>query len=122
MGSGAVNIMDAIAVSACRSCIAINQHGISTLYICTAPSDRSIADVRTLTYRLFPQKLYDYMYSHVQPWFKADIQAILDEPDIAALRRGRYIGMHIRRTDKLIYDGAKLTPTEVWYALKLTLM
>eukprot|EP00903_Cladosiphon_okamuranus_P007636 g7405.t1 len=60
-------------------------------------------------------KLYDYMHSHLQPWFKADVQAILDEPDIAALRQGKYVGMHIRRTDKLIYDGAQLTPTKKYF-------
>eukprot|EP00903_Cladosiphon_okamuranus_P007625 g7394.t1 len=60
-------------------------------------------------------KLYDFIYSHAQPWFKADVQAILDEPDIAALREGKYVGMHIRRTDKLIYDGAQLTPTEKYF-------
>lgn len=52
------------------------------------------------------------MHSHVQPWFKADVEAILDEPDIAAVREGKYVGMHIRRTDK-INDGVTLTPTEV---------
>ena len=48
------------------------------------------------------QKLHDYLHSHLQPWFKADVHAILDEPDVAAVREGRYVGMHIRRGDKKI--------------------
>lgn len=46
------------------------------------------------------QILYDYLHSNLQPWFEADVQAILDEPDITTLRGEEYIGMHIRRTDK----------------------
>lgn len=59
------------------------------------------------------QKLYDYINSYLQPWFKADVQALLDQPDIAAARKGNYVGMHIRRTDKQVFDRAKFVPTEV---------
>ncbi|CAM9383799.1 unnamed protein product [Ectocarpus sp. 6 AP-2014] len=44
--------------------------------------------------------LHNLLHTHIQPWFKADVQAILDEPDIAAMRSGKYVGLHIRRTDK----------------------
>ena len=64
-------------------------------------------------FRLCFQQLFDYLHEYLQPWFKADVEAILAEPDIATLRSGRFVGMHIRRTDKQIYDGAALTETEV---------
>ncbi|CAM9255484.1 unnamed protein product [Ectocarpus sp. 12 AP-2014] len=44
--------------------------------------------------------LLDHLQSHLQPWFKADVQHILDEPATAAVRNGTYLSMHIRRTDK----------------------
>ncbi|CAM9212405.1 unnamed protein product, partial [Ectocarpus sp. 13 AM-2016] len=44
--------------------------------------------------------LLDHLQSHLQPWFKADVQHILDEPGTAAVRNGTYLSMHIRRTDK----------------------
>lgn len=61
------------------------------------------------------QGLFHYLHSHLQPWFTADVQAIRDEPDIASLMEGNYVGIHIRRTDKLIYDGGgkEAIPTEV---------
>lgn len=58
--------------------------------------------------------LVDHLHSYLQPWFKADIQRILDEPDIAEMRNGKYVGMHIRRTDKA--NEVKLTKTEVYAA------
>ena len=64
-------------------------------------------------FRLCFQQLFDYLHEYLQPWFKADVEAILAEADIATLRSGRFVGMHIRRTDKQIYDGAVLTETEV---------
>lgn len=57
------------------------------------------------------QKLFDYLHSHHPPWFKADVQAILDEPDIAAMREGIYVGMHIRRGDKK-YEARATTTKE----------
>ncbi|CBN75391.1 hypothetical protein Esi_0090_0082 [Ectocarpus siliculosus] len=59
------------------------------------------------------QMLVDHLHSYLQPWFKADIQRILDEPDIAEMRNGKYVGMHIRRTDKA--NETKLTKTEVYF-------
>ncbi|CAM9336551.1 unnamed protein product [Ectocarpus fasciculatus] len=44
--------------------------------------------------------LLDHLQSHLQPWFKADVQRILDEPGTAAVRNGTYLSIHIRRTDK----------------------
>ncbi|CAM9804238.1 unnamed protein product [Ectocarpus sp. 8 AP-2014] len=59
--------------------------------------------------------LYEYMLSHLQPWCEADIQSVLEEEDIAKIRRGNYVGMHIRRTDKIIYDGAHITETKTYF-------
>eukprot|EP00903_Cladosiphon_okamuranus_P007627 g7396.t1 len=59
--------------------------------------------------------LYEHLTSHLQPWFKADVEAILAEPDIAAVRAGTYVSMHIRRTDKQIYDGGPFTETEEYF-------
>ncbi|CAM9795718.1 unnamed protein product [Ectocarpus fasciculatus] len=59
--------------------------------------------------------LYEYLLSNLQPWCKADVQAILDEPEIAALRSGKYVSMHIRRTDKITIDQAKFTTTETYF-------
>ncbi|CAM9127186.1 unnamed protein product, partial [Ectocarpus sp. 4 AP-2014] len=44
--------------------------------------------------------LLDHLQSHLQPWFKRDVQHVLDEPGTAAVRNGTYLSMHIRRTDK----------------------
>lgn len=46
------------------------------------------------------QMLHNLLHTNIQPWFKADVQAILGEPDIATMRSGKYVGLHIRRTDK----------------------
>ncbi|CAM9522581.1 unnamed protein product, partial [Ectocarpus sp. 12 AP-2014] len=59
--------------------------------------------------------LYEYMLSHLQPWCKADIQSILEEEDIAKMREGNYVAMHIRRTDKILIDGAQKTETKVYF-------
>lgn len=37
----------------------------------------------------------------------------MEEPNIAVVKRGSYVSMHIRRTDKLIFDGATKTETVV---------
>lgn len=63
--------------------------------------------------RLVAQMLYEHLNSHLQPWFEADVQALLAEPDIAAVRAGKYVSMHIRRTDKQIFDRDPFTETEV---------
>ncbi|CAM9245302.1 unnamed protein product [Ectocarpus sp. 13 AM-2016] len=57
--------------------------------------------------------LYEYMLSHLQPWCKADIQSILEEKDIARMRQQNYVGMHIRRTDKI--KEAQLTATKIYF-------
>ena len=62
------------------------------------------------------QMLLEHVYSHFQPWFEDAVSAILDESAIAALRRGKYVGVHIRRTDKLVSE-AEETETEVRVAV-----
>lgn len=58
------------------------------------------------------QRLFDYLHSHLQPWFRADVEAILNEPDLVAVGEGEYVSMHIRRGDKLLREATK-TKTEV---------
>eukprot|EP00903_Cladosiphon_okamuranus_P013102 g12221.t1 len=58
--------------------------------------------------------LLDHVYSHFQKWFENDIAAILNEPSIATLRQGKYMGVHVRRTDKLLYEAIK-TETEEYF-------
>lgn len=55
----------------------------------------------------------DYIHSFLQPWVKDDMQSLLQAPDVAAVRSGTYISMHVRRTDKQVYEEAKKTETEV---------
>eukprot|EP00752_Nemacystus_decipiens_P013005 g11506.t1 len=59
-------------------------------------------------------RLLDHIYSHFQPWFEDAVSEILDEPAIAALRRGKYVGFHIRRTDKIVSEARK-TDTEAYF-------
>eukprot|EP00903_Cladosiphon_okamuranus_P007629 g7398.t1 len=75
-----------------RNTVPYFSHQIRTIQAAIAGSDVDLIDVVA--------RLYDYLNSHVQPWFKDDVQAILDEPDVAAVREGKYVGMHIRRGDK----------------------
>ena len=51
------------------------------------------------------QILLDHLHSHWQPWLKRDIQSILVEPAIAAVREVPYISIHVRRGDKLIHEA-----------------
>lgn len=62
--------------------------------------------------------LLDYLYSHFQPWFEGAVRAILDEPGITALAQGTYVGIHIRRTDKIL-DEAEKTETMVSYTVAM---
>ena len=41
------------------------------------------------------------MHSHWQAWVKRDIQSILNEPAITTLKDGPFIGIHVRRGDKI---------------------
>ncbi|CAN0285974.1 unnamed protein product, partial [Ectocarpus fasciculatus] len=46
------------------------------------------------------------------PWFKEDIDSILQERDVDSVRSGRYVAIHVRRGDKLKRE-AKKTEVEV---------
>ena len=63
------------------------------------------------------QILLDYLHSHWQPWLKRDIQSILDEPAIAAVRGVPYISIHVRRGDKLIRE-AKAHDVKVLFGMR----
>lgn len=45
--------------------------------------------------------LADHIMSHLQPWVLDDIQALLSEPELSAVRARKYVGIHVRRGDKL---------------------
>lgn len=45
-----------------------------------------------------------------QPWFKKDIQVLLLEPRIVAVGDAAYVGIHIRRGDKLVKEATKHGP------------
>lgn len=62
---------------------------------------------------LLRQMGIDYLHSFLQPWVKHDMRSVLREPDIVAVRAGKYISMHVRRTDKQVYNEAQKTETVV---------
>ncbi|CAM9288060.1 unnamed protein product [Ectocarpus sp. 13 AM-2016] len=51
--------------------------------------------------------LLGYVYSNMQPWFKEDTDSILRENDVASVRSGRYVAIHVRRGDKLIKEASR---------------
>ncbi|CAM9261508.1 unnamed protein product, partial [Hapterophycus canaliculatus] len=57
----------------------------------------------------------DFMYSHAQPWFQNDIQAILREDNISSLRQEKFVAIHVRRGDKLRREASRV---EVWVYLE----
>lgn len=58
------------------------------------------------------QILLRYLHSHRQFWVKRDTRAILDEPEVAGVRDFPYLGIHVRRGDKLI-DEAEAQDVQV---------
>lgn len=56
--------------------------------------------------------LADHLMSHLQPWLVDDIHAILNEPEPAAVKGHRYIGIHVRRGDKLHTPQGKRIESE----------
>lgn len=50
--------------------------------------------------------------SNRQPWVKRDIDELLAEESNAAVRRGDFLGLHIRRGDKVVRE-ASLVEVEV---------
>ncbi|CAM9858440.1 unnamed protein product, partial [Ectocarpus sp. 12 AP-2014] len=51
--------------------------------------------------------LLGYLYSNVQPWFREDTDFILRESEVASVRSGRYIAIHVRRGDKLLKEASR---------------
>lgn len=49
-----------------------------------------------------------FMDSHRQPWVKRDIDSVLSEASIAAVREGTFIGLHVRRGDKLLREAKRV--------------
>lgn len=59
------------------------------------------------------QVILDLLTSYFQPWFKTDVNSILDEQEIDAIRKGKYVSFHVRRTDKLTYHESTRIETVV---------
>ena len=53
------------------------------------------------------QALLDYLHSHRQPWLKRDIELVLEEPEIAPVWKEAYVGIHVRRGDKLVHEARR---------------
>ncbi|CAM9358386.1 unnamed protein product [Scytosiphon promiscuus] len=52
--------------------------------------------------------IVDFIYSHMQPWFEEDINAILRERTIATLREENFVAIHVRRGDKLRKEASRV--------------
>ncbi|CAM9886103.1 unnamed protein product [Scytosiphon promiscuus] len=59
-----------------------------------------------------PAALVNFIYSHLQPWFEADIRAIIEEDKLLSVRNGKYVAIHVRRGDKLIKEAKKVEVEE----------
>lgn len=57
-------------------------------------------------------RLLEHLHSHLQPWFRADVNAILREPDIGALGAREYVSMHVRRGDTITTRNGRRDKTE----------
>lgn len=48
------------------------------------------------------------MDSNRQPWVKRDIDKVLAEPRVANVRGGKFVGLHVRRGDKLRREAKRI--------------
>ncbi|CAM9810846.1 unnamed protein product, partial [Ascophyllum nodosum] len=51
--------------------------------------------------------LLDYLSSHRQTWLKRDIKRVLEKQEIGQVRDEAYVGMHVRRGDKLLHEAER---------------
>ncbi|CAN0062939.1 unnamed protein product [Ectocarpus sp. 12 AP-2014] len=58
--------------------------------------------------------LLGHVYSNMQPWFREDTDSILRENNVASVRSGRYVAIHVRRGDKLLLKEASKTEVSVY--------
>ena len=56
--------------------------------------------------------LANHLLSHLQPWLLDDMHSILNEPEAASVRGGKYIGIHVRRGDKIRTSRGSLIESE----------
>ena len=90
--------------------VTVNEEREPSVKLCTpAPFSQHVVHLT-----MFPRKqaLLGYLHSHRQPWLKKDIERVLGESEIAPVRAGAYIGIHVRRGDKLLHE-ARRHETEV---------
>lgn len=54
--------------------------------------------------------IYNHIWKHITPWMRSDIDSFYDNNDI--FKESSYIGLHIRRGDKIYFKEANATNTE----------
>lgn len=52
--------------------------------------------------------LLRFIDSNAQPWFAKEIQDIITTGKVAAMRSGRFVALHVRRGDKLLFEAGKI--------------
>lgn len=55
----------------------------------------------------------EYLWSHLTPWVKDDMRKVTDADAVAALHNVPFVGIHIRRGDKITQHEAKFYDVEV---------
>lgn len=60
-----------------------------------------------------------HVWRHFQPWVQDDVRE-LNACMPSGVRKGPYIGLHIRRGDKLLAHEAELTPAENYLAVAVS--
>ncbi|CAM9580923.1 unnamed protein product [Hapterophycus canaliculatus] len=58
----------------------------------------------------------DFLYSHLQPWFKEDMRTILEEDELVSVRDANFVAIHVRRGDKLHREAEKVEVQEYFKA------
>lgn len=59
------------------------------------------------------QVMARYFWNNLTPWLEEDIEKALDRPQVDVFRREPYVGLHIRRGDKVAEGEAKKVDTKV---------
>lgn len=49
----------------------------------------------------------------MQPWLREDVDAVVTAPEAKALSDSPFVALHVRRGDKILYEGTRLIESEV---------
>lgn len=65
------------------------------------------------------QRILHHLLAHVQPYTQGEIQSVLHRPNNAFLpdTGGKYVGMHVRKTEPRVYGNYRATEIVVWCAV-----